>query len=123
MVSGVGARTVGAIGTEHGFFARKYLVEVGVDPDDLRLDDPRHGDRAVAPALAALAPLKSGLADEPCRAAVRHVAEVGTPAAAASPLLRATLESDRCFPADIYPAARAALTAFADGRGSSRART
>ncbi|MBD9726538.1 hypothetical protein PV755_22110 [Streptomyces caniscabiei] len=70
-------------------------------------------DAAVPVLLAALEPLKSGDADEPCRAALRYVAQIGTPASTAAPLLEATLSSDRCFPADVHPAARAALAAFA----------
>ncbi|MGW7312110.1 hypothetical protein [Streptomyces sp. NPDC054865] len=69
-------------------------------------------DAAVPVLLAALEPLVSGDADEPCRAAVRYIARMGSPACAAAPLLEATLSSDRCFPADVYPAARAALAAF-----------
>ena len=69
-------------------------------------------DAAVPVLLAALEPLKSGDADEPCRAAVRYIAQIGAPAFAAAPLLEATLSSDRCFPVDVYPAARAALAAF-----------
>ncbi|MEU8773439.1 hypothetical protein [Streptomyces sp. NPDC048606] len=72
-------------------------------------------DAAVPVLLAALEPLKSGAADEPCRAAVRHIARIGSPACAAAPLLEAALSSDRCFPADVYPAARAALAAFETG--------
>ncbi|MFJ4851111.1 MULTISPECIES: hypothetical protein [unclassified Streptomyces] len=70
---------------------------------------------AVPVLLAALEPLRSGDADEPCRAAVRYVARIGAPASAAAPLLEAALSSDRSFPADVYPAARAALAAFSDG--------
>ncbi|MFD6414849.1 hypothetical protein [Streptomyces sp. NPDC060194] len=69
-------------------------------------------DAAVPVPLAALAPLNSGRADEPCRAAVEYVARVGAQASAAKPLLEATLTSDRRFPADVYPAARTALLAF-----------
>jgi hypothetical protein len=47
----------------------------------------------------------------PRRRHVERVAEVGAPAAGAGPQLEATLTSDRCFPADIHPAAHAALTA------------
>ncbi|WP_153449535.1 hypothetical protein [Streptomyces smaragdinus] len=72
-------------------------------------------DAAVPVLLAALEPLRSGDADEPCRAAVRYIAQIGAPASAAAPLLAATLSSDRRFPADVYPAARAALAAFGDG--------
>lgn len=72
-------------------------------------------DAAVPVLLAALEPLKSGDADDPCRAAVRYIAQIGAPAFAAAPLLEATLSSDRCFPADVYAAARAALAAFGDG--------
>lgn len=72
-------------------------------------------DAAVPVLLAALEPLRSGDADEPCRAAVRYIARIGAPALAAAPLLEATLSSVRCFPADVYPAARAALAAFGDG--------
>ncbi|MEU8529591.1 hypothetical protein AB0C77_28980 [Streptomyces sp. NPDC048629] len=72
-------------------------------------------DAAVPVLLEALEPLKSGDADEPCRAAVRYIARIGAPALAAAPLLEATLSSDRCFPWDVYPAARAALLAFGGG--------
>ncbi|MFE2021905.1 hypothetical protein ACFW9O_28085 [Streptomyces sp. NPDC059499] len=72
-------------------------------------------DAAVPVLLAALEPLRSGDADESCRAAVRYIARIGAPARAAAPLLEATLASDRRFPADVYPAARAALAAFGDG--------
>ncbi|WUD70388.1 hypothetical protein OG937_45330 [Streptomyces sp. NBC_00510] len=72
-------------------------------------------DAAVPVLLAALEPLRSGDADEPCRAAVRYIAHIGAPASAAAPVLEATLLSDRCFPADVYPAARAALASFSDG--------
>ncbi|WP_432085792.1 hypothetical protein [Streptomyces sp. bgisy095] len=71
-------------------------------------------DAAVPVLLAALEPLRAGDADGPCRAAVRYVARLGAPAAGAAPLLEAALSSDRRFPADVYPAARAALTAFGD---------
>ncbi|MEV6380963.1 hypothetical protein AB0M31_16250 [Streptomyces sp. NPDC051773] len=70
-------------------------------------------DAAVPVLLAALEPLKWGDADESCRAALRYVARIGIPASTAAPLLEATLSSDRCFPADVHPAARAALAAFA----------
>ncbi|MFE5829228.1 hypothetical protein ACFQ8W_03035 [Streptomyces sp. NPDC056508] len=73
-------------------------------------------DAAVPVLLAALEPLRTGDADGPRRAAVRHIARIGAPAAAAAPLLEAALSSDRRLPADVYPAARAALTAFGDGR-------
>lgn len=39
-------------GTVHGFYARKLLVEAGVDPDDLRLDAYEQVDRAVALVLS-----------------------------------------------------------------------
>ena len=48
MTPGTGAGT----GTVHGFWARKLLVDAGVDPDDLRLDVPEHVDRGVALAMA-----------------------------------------------------------------------
>ncbi|MFG3309053.1 hypothetical protein [Streptomyces wuyuanensis] len=70
-------------------------------------------DAAVPVLLEALEPLRSGDADEPCRAAVRYIARIGAPARAAAPLLEATLSSDRCFPPDVHSAARAALAAFA----------
>ncbi|GAA1942862.1 hypothetical protein [Kitasatospora viridis] len=69
-------------------------------------------DPALPVLLAALEPLRSGEADEPCREAVRTIARIGTPAVAAAPLLEAALTSERGFPADFYPAARAALAAF-----------
>ncbi|MFB8205822.1 hypothetical protein [Kitasatospora purpeofusca] len=72
-------------------------------------------DAAVPVLLAALEPLRSGDADEPCRAAIRYIARIGAPARAAAPLLEATLSSERRFPADVYPAARAAMAAFGDG--------
>ncbi|MFE6747333.1 hypothetical protein ACFVGM_15875 [Kitasatospora purpeofusca] len=71
-------------------------------------------DAAVPVLLAALEPLWSGDADEPCRAAIRYIARIGAPARAAAPLLEATLSSPRRFPADVYPAARAAMAAFGD---------
>ncbi|MFI9159549.1 hypothetical protein [Kitasatospora aureofaciens] len=71
-------------------------------------------EAAVPVLLVALEPLRAGRADEPCRAAVRYVARIGAPAAAAAPLLEAVLSSERCFPADVHPAARAALAAFGD---------
>ncbi|MFF7778202.1 hypothetical protein ACFZCG_27785 [Streptomyces tanashiensis] len=77
-------------------------------------------DAAVPVLLAALDPLRSGDADGPCREAVRCIAQIGAPAVAAAPLLQATLSSDRCFPADVYPAARAALAAFDEGPGHRR---
>ncbi|WP_157597097.1 hypothetical protein [Streptacidiphilus rugosus] len=70
---------------------------------------------AVPVLLAALEPLRSGDADEPCRAAIGYIAEIGAAASAAAPLLEASLSSDRRFPADLYPAARAALAAFPAG--------
>ncbi|MER6672874.1 hypothetical protein [Streptomyces sp. NPDC000983] len=72
-------------------------------------------EAAVPVLLKALEPLRSGDADEPCRAAVRYIAEIGAPASAAAPLLEATLSSARRYPADVCPAARAALTAFGSG--------
>ncbi|QNP63636.1 hypothetical protein [Streptomyces genisteinicus] len=69
-------------------------------------------DAAVPVLLAALRPLASGAADAPCRAAVRYAARIGAPAAAAAPLLAGVLSSERRFPPDVYPAARAALAAF-----------
>ncbi|MFE6868156.1 hypothetical protein ACFVFS_16525 [Kitasatospora sp. NPDC057692] len=69
-------------------------------------------DAAVPVLLAALEPLRSGEADDACRAAIRYLARIGSPASAATPLLEAALASDRCFPADVYPAARRALAAF-----------
>ncbi|MFG2916633.1 hypothetical protein ACGF0D_27565 [Kitasatospora sp. NPDC048298] len=72
-------------------------------------------DAAVPVLLAALEPLRSGDADESCRAAVQYIAQIGARASAAAPLLEATLSSDRRFPADVYPAARAALAAFGGG--------
>ncbi|MER7574858.1 hypothetical protein [Streptomyces sp. NPDC126514] len=78
-------------------------------------------DAAVPVLLGALAPLRSGAADEPCRAAIRYIARIGPPAGAAAPLLEAALSSDRCFPADLYPAARAALAAFGEDPRSPEA--
>ncbi|MER5967904.1 HEAT repeat domain-containing protein [Streptomyces sp. NPDC002057] len=73
-------------------------------------------DAAVPVLLAALEPLRSGDADEPCIAAVRYIARIGAPALAAAPLLEATLTSDRRFPEDVRSAARTALATFGDGR-------
>ncbi|MEU9731389.1 hypothetical protein [Streptomyces sp. NPDC048002] len=72
-------------------------------------------DLSVPVLLAALEPLRSGAADEPCRAALRYLAPVGAPASAAAPLLEATLSSGRRFPPDAHPAARAALAALGGG--------
>ncbi|MFE6183743.1 hypothetical protein ACFQ6U_04800 [Streptomyces sp. NPDC056465] len=72
-------------------------------------------DAAVPVLLAALEPLRSGDADDACRAAVRYIARIGAPARAAAPLLEAALSSDRCFPPGVHPAARAALVAFGGG--------
>ncbi|MEU4097445.1 hypothetical protein [Streptomyces sp. NPDC026673] len=83
-------------------------------------------EAAVPVLLAALEALRSGDADEPCRAAVRYIAQIGAPASAAAPLLEATLSSDRRFPAEFYPAARAALASFGDGprlRSAGRVRS
>ncbi|WP_435972146.1 HEAT repeat domain-containing protein [Streptomyces sp. Qhu_M48] len=70
---------------------------------------------AVPVLLAALQPLRSGEADDPCRAAVRYIAQIGAPARAAAPLLEGTLSSERRLPGDVYSAARTALAAFGDG--------
>ncbi|MFB7473572.1 hypothetical protein [Kitasatospora sp. NPDC056184] len=69
-------------------------------------------DAAIPVLLAALERLRSGEADDPCRAAIRYIARIGAPASDAAPLLEAALASDRRFPADFYPAARRALAAF-----------
>lgn len=52
-------------------------------------------DAAVPILPAALEPLRSGDADEPCCAAVRYIARIGAPAFTAAPLLEAALRSRR----------------------------